>query len=143
MHFLILKISFPSVYVTAVYEEASRTDVTVTLSCDPWLNELSYDLGCSTMENSWTACKSKSSFINCKAELSATISLKPACVYLVVSVGNMLIISNFNETIQFLKAVFKALAWKPRPVFISCVRRAFRHVITKKTTLAEQWPHIK
>ena len=39
MHFLILKISFPSVYVTgltAVYEGASRTDVTVTFLNKTW-----------------------------------------------------------------------------------------------------------
>ena len=84
MHFLIIKILFPSVCATAVYEGVSRTDVTMILSRDPWPNDcviLSLrDLASSTVENSWTACKNKSTFINCEAEFSAT--LKPACVRL-------------------------------------------------------------
>ena len=43
---------------------------------------LASNLACSTLENNWTACKNKSSFINCEAEFSATISLKLACVRL-------------------------------------------------------------
>ena len=50
------------------------------------------------------------SFINCETEFIAAISLKPACVHLGVIVGNMLIISDFTETIQLTKAFFKALA---------------------------------
>ena len=50
-----------------------------------------------------------SSFINCEVEFSATISLKPACVFRHRSkCPNMIIIS------------------------IWCVRRAFKHVITEK-----------
>ena len=67
MHFLILKILFPSVCVTAVYEGESWTDATVTLS------SALQDLTRSTVENSWTACKKKSTFINCEVESSPTI----------------------------------------------------------------------
>ena len=62
------------------------------------------------MERRWTACKNMLSFINCETEFIAAISLKPACVHLGVIVGNMLIISDFTETIQLTKAFFKALA---------------------------------
>ena len=44
------------------------------------------------MENSWTACKSKRSFLSCKAEFSAVISFKTCVLSLrCVSVGNVLI----------------------------------------------------
>ena len=69
--------------------------------------------------------------MNCEAEFSATISLTCACA-LRCKCRDMLVISNFNETIQFSEALFKALAWKPRPIFLWCARRASRHVTSKK-----------
>jgi len=125
------------VCIRAVCEGASRTDVSVTLSRDPWPNELSYTFLTRSgpqhkMENSWTACKSKSSFLSCEAELSAIISFETCVFALTCKCRNMLISSNFSKTTQFSKTFFKALAQTPRPTFVWCVGRAFRHVIAKK-----------
>ena len=71
-----------------------------------------------TAVNSWTACKSKSSFLSCEAEFSAIISFK-TCVFGLNTFarenqenGNMQMRTNFNETaqMQISKAVYKAFA---------------------------------
>ena len=84
-------------------KERHGLDATVTLSRDPWANKPS----CTFLNKTWPAAqwriagqhvKKRSSFINCEVEFSAKNPLKPACLRVGFKCGNMLIISNFNDT---------------------------------------------